>query len=115
MNASGSSRPIAMRRHEIERNIAAQRVSIAAAWTDFEEAEGRVELNLRRAIGWTRRASSIAVSVAAFCTLRRMYRAARRRGSGNPQQDGERRSDLAEPPPPCISNEASARLRQMRA
>jgi hypothetical protein len=76
MNALGSSRPIAMRRYEVERHIAAQRVSIAVAWMDFADAEGRVELNLRRAIGWARRASSAAISVAAFCTLRRMFRAA---------------------------------------
>src|SRR5258706_10752677 len=75
MNASGSSQPIAMRRHEVERRIATQRATIGAAWTEFEYAEGRMETNLRRAIGWTRRASSIALSVAALYAFRRMHRA----------------------------------------
>lgn len=74
MNARASTRPLAMRRQEVQRRVAAQRAEIAVAWTDFEYREARLELKLRRGIAWTRRASGLAVAGAVLWTLRRLVR-----------------------------------------
>jgi hypothetical protein len=72
--------PLAMRRHAVQARIAAQRTSIGTAWTTFEWAEARRELNLRRWIAWTHQASNVALFAAAFWTTRRALRTSGVRG-----------------------------------
>lgn len=80
MSGSSLLPPLSMRRNETQRRIAAQRVAVSAAWTDFAHAEGRGQAKVLRAVIWMRRGFAVTAMVAAAMATRRLVRQGGARG-----------------------------------
>lgn len=65
--------PVAMRRNEAQLRVAAQRIAIGDAWTDFERATAQGETRVRRVMTWARRVSALTALLAAGVTLQRLF------------------------------------------
>ena len=62
-----------LRRNELQLQVAAQRIAIGDAWSDFERAAAHGEARVRRVVTWMRRVSALTAILATGVAARRVF------------------------------------------